>query len=81
MQFINWLKGETTPKQELSEENKTKVCIITDINKASMLLLNRKVNTFEFDYLYDKDISELENLLFNMQLAIENERLLSAIRG
>lgn len=76
MRIFNWLKPE---QPELSEENKTKVCIITDMNKAQKLLLGRNMNTVEFDYLYDQDQETLNTILFQMKLRIEHERILSAL--
>lgn len=77
MEFIQWL---TAPQAVLSDSNKTKVCIITDINKAQKLLFNRNMNTVEFDFLYDKDIYELETLLFQMQLSIEHHKIIQNLK-
>lgn len=51
------------PEHVLFDESKTKVCLITDINKANLLLLNRSINTQEFDLLYDSEIHEIEQIL------------------
>lgn len=51
------------PNYILSDENKTKVCVITDLNKASKLLLGRDINTSEFDILYDTDLHTLNEVL------------------
>lgn len=44
---------------QLSEENKTKVCIINDIAKAGKLLTNTVMTSEEFDRYYDASIDEL----------------------
>lgn len=77
MEFIQWL---TAPQEVLSDSKKTKVCIITDLNKAQLLLLGRNMNTVEFDFLYDLEIPELETLLFQMQLSIENNRIIQNLK-
>lgn len=51
----------------LTEESKTKVCIITDISKVELLLTGEPISTTQFDTLYDKDVDELNNLLSDMQ--------------
>jgi hypothetical protein len=51
------------PGHVLSDENKTKVCLITDINKAALLLLKRQIEPEEFDELYDLSIKRLETVL------------------
>lgn len=58
------------PNYVLNYENKTKVSIITDINKANKLLLGRNINTKEFDMLYDSDINTLSNVLRSVNEAI-----------
>lgn len=80
MRFIEWL-NPIVPAKELSEENKTKVCIITDLNKAQKLLLGRDMNTTEFDFLYDLDTDSLDTLLFQMKLRVENLQLFNALKG
>ena len=51
------------PNYVLSDEKKTKVCMITDINKANRLLLGRNIDTEEFDMLYDSDVHTLSEVL------------------
>lgn len=54
----------------LSDENKTKVCMITDINKANKLLLGHNIDTEEFDMLYDTDAHTLSEILRRLDEAI-----------
>lgn len=58
------------PNYVLSDEKKTKVCIITDINKASRLLLARDIVTDEFDMLYDSNLHTLNEVLRRASEAI-----------
>ena len=58
------------PCQVLSDENKTKVCLITDINKAGLLLIGRNITANEFDVLYGESIEVLEATLSRIQQAI-----------
>lgn len=48
----------------------TKICYIEDINKAQKYLIKRTLSTEEFDFLYDKDLDYLEQLLCDMELTI-----------
>ena len=58
------------PNYVLSDEKKTKVCMITDINKANKLLLGRNIDTQEFDMLYDSDVHTLSEVLRRVGEAI-----------
>jgi len=50
---------------ELTDENKTKVCLITDISKALKTLgpAHSPLDPEDFDELYDKEVEELGVLL------------------
>jgi len=58
------------PTYVLSDEKKTKVCMITDINEANRLLLGRNIDTQEFDMLYDSDVYTLNEVLLRVREAI-----------
>lgn len=61
----------------IPDEQKLRVCIITDINKASKLLKKRQIDPDEFDYLYDLDIMELNNVL---KMLVMDLRLMASIK-
>jgi hypothetical protein len=53
--------GQHAPQVvELSDENKEKVCLIADINKANLILLGKNITAQEFDHLYDSHINHIE---------------------
>jgi len=47
---------------ELTDEHKTKVCIIEDMIKLAVLKGTNPPNWNEFIYLYDKSVLELDEL-------------------
>jgi len=55
----------------LSEENKTKVSLIEDINKINLLLTEKPLTTEEFNDLYDYTIRELEGIITTGVIAVE----------
>jgi len=55
----------------LSEENKTKVSLIGDINKINLLLTEKPLTTEEFNDLYDYTIRELEGVIITGVTAVE----------
>lgn len=57
----------TTPT-ELSDEAKTKICIIEDIAKIAMLMNIAQPSVEDFDYMYDQSIKELEDIQYNAQI-------------
>jgi hypothetical protein len=58
---------EILPLAELSDENKTKVCLIQDISKAEKLAGIKPMNGTRFDYYYDLDAEELGSILSGIQ--------------
>lgn len=61
------LTGQQAPQvQELSEESKQKVSLITDINSIFRLLSKgQNINVHQFDMLYDSEIRLLEQTYYN----------------
>jgi len=58
------MQTETTTQDViLSEEKKTKVSLIGDINKLNLLLCKRPLSTEEFERLYDYSITELYGVI------------------
>jgi hypothetical protein len=49
--------------QPLTEESKTKVCIIEDLNKIYKYRGYDPFPVHVFDWLYDKPLEELDNML------------------
>lgn len=52
---------------QLSEENKTKVCMIRDINKLNKIIQGRNITPREFDILYDEELFYLDGMLEQLQ--------------
>jgi len=69
-----------TKTSVLSEENKTKVSLIGDINKINLLLTKKPLTTEEFNTLYDYPIRELEGVITTGIVAIEFSKKLDLIR-
>lgn len=68
--FLNWLLLERIKENQLSDESKTKVCLITDLCKCKKLIINEPLDTEEFNKLYDMSIEELNRLLAVQQAYI-----------
>ena len=55
----------------LSDEDKTRCCIIEDINKARLLMGKPTLEAGEFYHLLDKPVHELEIIMENTFLQLE----------
>lgn len=69
--FMNWFNGNNQAVDQLSEESKQKVMLITDINKAQKLINGKDINHREFDYLYDMPLAKLQEHDNQIKLRVE----------
>lgn len=63
--FTSWLQGR---KPVLTDENKEKVSIITDINKMMLSVGKQSMSSNEFDYLYDMPLKDLREREMQTQI-------------
>ena len=66
---------------ELTDENKEKVCIITDIARIGRLLGNPPLSTENFYTLYDMALPILEAVQHNAQVQWNTEQYHKRYRG
>jgi hypothetical protein len=52
------------------ENNYTKLCYIEDINKSQKYLIKRQLSVEEFDFLYDSNLDQLEQILIDFERTI-----------
>jgi hypothetical protein len=65
---------------ELSEESKTKVCLIQDIQKLNKLLTGRDITPEEFEECYARPISDLETAISNMEGLVRLKSLVELLK-
>ena len=66
---------------ELSDESKTKVCIIEDLVKIGKALGMGNPTISEFDYLYDLTIPMLEAVVYNAQIQLNTKEYRDRCNG
>lgn len=52
-----WLNDLLANTQDLSDEDKQKICLIEDIAKTRRILGMEELSTEQFYYLYEKDLA------------------------
>ena len=59
---------------DLSDEAKTKICLIQDIVKIAKLMNISSPTAEHFDYMYDQSVSALEDMQYNAQIEFNTWR-------
>lgn len=66
---------------ELSDESKTKVCMIQDLVKIGKALDKGIPSPKVFDYLYDLTIPMLEAIVYNAQIQLNTKQYYDRCNG